>query len=40
MTLRQNAGKIIRLPEQPFQILVMLLEHPSEVVARDEIRRC
>ncbi|HEY6387405.1 MAG TPA: protein kinase [Candidatus Acidoferrum sp.] len=37
--LRQNTGKIVRLPEQPFQILVMLLEHPSEVVARDEIRQ-
>jgi serine/threonine protein kinase/tetratricopeptide (TPR) repeat protein len=37
--LRQNKGKIVRLPEQPFQILVMLLEHPHEVVARDEIRQ-
>jgi len=36
--LRQNEGKIVRLPEQPFQILVMLLEHPNEVVTRDEIR--
>jgi serine/threonine protein kinase/Flp pilus assembly protein TadD len=37
--LRQKTGKIVRLPEQPFQILVTLLEHPSEVVARDEIRQ-
>lgn len=37
--LRQNTGKVVRLPEQPFQILVMLLEHPSEVVGRDEIRQ-
>jgi eukaryotic-like serine/threonine-protein kinase len=37
--LRQNTGKIVRLPEQPFQILVMLLENPREVVARDEIRQ-
>jgi eukaryotic-like serine/threonine-protein kinase len=37
--LRRNTGKVVRLPEQPFQILVMLLEHPSEVVTRDEIRQ-
>ncbi len=37
--LRQNTGKIVRLPEQPFQILVMLLEHPGEVVTRDEVRQ-
>jgi Tol biopolymer transport system component/DNA-binding winged helix-turn-helix (wHTH) protein len=38
--LCQNGGKIVRLPEQPFQILVMLLKHPREVVTRDEIRQC
>jgi Tol biopolymer transport system component/DNA-binding winged helix-turn-helix (wHTH) protein len=27
----------IRLQEQPFQILLMLLEHPGELVTRDEI---
>ena len=37
--LRQSTGKVVRLPEQPFQILVMLLEHPREVVARDELRQ-
>jgi len=37
--LRRNTGKVVRLPEQPFQILVMLLEHPSEVVTRDELRQ-
>jgi DNA-binding winged helix-turn-helix (wHTH) protein len=37
--LRQNTGKIVRLAEQPFQILVMLLEHPNEVVGREEIRQ-
>jgi len=37
--LRQNTGKIVRLPEQPFQILVMLLEHQGDVVGRDEIRQ-
>ena len=36
--LRQNGGKIVRLPGQPFQILVMLLEHPRWVVTREEIR--
>ncbi len=28
----------VRLQEQPFQILKMLLEHPGEVVSREEIR--
>ncbi|HXY01096.1 MAG TPA: hypothetical protein VEI54_09260, partial [Candidatus Limnocylindrales bacterium] len=37
--LRSNTGKVVRLPEQPFQILVMLLEHPREVVGRDELRQ-
>lgn len=35
--LRRNGSKI-RLQEQPFQILVSLLEHPGEVVTRDELR--
>lgn len=38
--LRQDGGKVIRLPEQPFQILVMLVEHPGELVTREEIRKC
>ena len=29
----------VRLPEQPFLILTMLLEHPGEVVTRQEIRQ-
>lgn len=29
----------VRLQEQPFQILKMLLEHPGEVVSREEIRK-
>jgi DNA-binding winged helix-turn-helix (wHTH) protein len=37
--LRQDTGKIIRLPEQPFQILTMLLESSGEVVSREEIRK-
>jgi len=35
--LRKHGAKI-RLQEQPFQILVMLLEHPGEVVTREELR--
>src|SRR5215471_4022850 len=31
-------GVRIRLPEQSFQILLMLLDHPGEVVLREEIR--
>jgi DNA-binding winged helix-turn-helix (wHTH) protein len=37
--LRPDEGRAIRLPEQPFQILVMLLEHPGEVVTREELRK-
>jgi eukaryotic-like serine/threonine-protein kinase len=29
----------IRLQEQPFQILLMLLDHPGEVVTREEVRK-
>jgi hypothetical protein len=31
-------GLRIRLQEQPFQLLAMLLERPGEVVTRDELR--
>src|SRR5260370_16991318 len=31
-------GVRIKLQEQPFQILALLLEHPGEVVTRDELR--
>ena len=37
--LRQVGGKTIRLPEQPFRILIALLERPGEVVLREEIRK-
>src|SRR6201998_3238452 len=37
--LRHDSGKVIRLPEQPFQILAMLLERPGGVVSREEIRK-
>src|ERR1039457_7471103 len=35
--LRHN-GTTTRLPEQPFQVLVELVEHPGEVVTREELR--
>src|SRR5262252_4402560 len=34
----RKEGRKIRLQEQPFQILRMLLESPGEVVLREEIR--
>ena len=37
--LCHDSGRVIRLPEQAFQILVMLLESPGEVVSREEIRK-
>jgi DNA-binding winged helix-turn-helix (wHTH) protein len=36
--LRRN-GEKVRLQEQPFRLLLMLLEHPGEVVLREEIRK-
>jgi len=35
--LRKNGMKV-RIQEQPFQILLMLLQHPGEVISRDELR--
>jgi len=35
--LRKN-GTLIRLQEQPFQVLAMLLDRPGELVTRDELR--
>jgi cholera toxin transcriptional activator len=35
--LRKN-GSLIRLQEQPFQILAMLLERPGELVTREDLR--
>src|SRR5215510_602444 len=37
--LRRQGFKV-KLQEQPFQVLVMLLERPGEVVTRDELKRC
>src|ERR671922_2061605 len=31
-------GTRIKIQEQPFQILLLLLEHPGELVTRDELR--
>ena len=31
-------GKHVRLQEQPFRLLVMLLEKPGELVTREELR--
>ena len=35
--LRKN-GLRLKLPEQPFQILAVLLERPGEIITRDELR--
>jgi len=32
-------GAVVRLSGQPFQILEMLLEHPGELVTRDELQQ-
>src|SRR5207253_4720549 len=34
----RRAGSRIRLQEQPFQILAMLLERPGQIITRDELR--
>jgi adenylate cyclase len=35
----RNQGLRIRLPEQPFQLLAILLEHPGEVVTREDLQK-
>jgi len=35
----RKAGHKIKLQEQPFRVLTMLLERPSEIVTREEIRQ-
>jgi len=37
--LHKDEGSTVRLSEQPFRILAMLLERPGEVVSREEIRK-
>ena len=32
-------GRKLRMQEQPFQVLLALLEHPGEVVTRDDLRQ-
>src|SRR5258708_8262014 len=34
----RHAGLKVKLQEQPFQVLVALLERPGEIVTRDELR--
>ena len=34
----RKQGRRIKLQEQPFQILVLLLQHHGEIVSRDELR--
>jgi serine/threonine protein kinase/tetratricopeptide (TPR) repeat protein len=36
--LRRQDGQVVRLSEQPFRILAMLLERPGDLVLREEIR--
>ena len=38
-SLRRKGGKAIRLGDQPFQILLALLERQGELVLRDDLRR-
>src|SRR5437660_10516877 len=35
----RKSGVRLRLQEQPFQVLLMLLERPGELVTREEIRQ-
>ena len=35
----RKRGRKIRLQDQPFQVLVMLLEHPNQVVTREEFQK-
>src|SRR5207248_9325528 len=37
--LRRPNGTTIRLSEQPLRILIALLEHPSELVLREDLRK-
>jgi DNA-binding winged helix-turn-helix (wHTH) protein len=35
----RKQGRRMRLPEQSFQVLTLLLAHPGEVVTRSELRQ-
>jgi DNA-binding response OmpR family regulator len=34
----RKSGVKLKLQEQPFQVLCMLVEHPGEIVTREELR--
>jgi TolB-like protein/DNA-binding winged helix-turn-helix (wHTH) protein/tetratricopeptide (TPR) repeat protein len=36
----RKSGMLLKLVGQPFQVLQVLLEHPQEIVTREELRRC
>jgi TolB-like protein/DNA-binding winged helix-turn-helix (wHTH) protein len=36
----RKSGMLLKLVGQPLQVLQLLLEHPHEVVTREELRRC
>jgi DNA-binding winged helix-turn-helix (wHTH) protein len=35
----RKSGLKIKLQDQPFQILLLLLEHPGQVITREELRQ-
>lgn len=35
----RKAGSRIRVQDQPFKVLIALLEHPGEVVTREELQQ-
>src|SRR6267378_2476599 len=35
----RKCGRKVRLQEKPFQLLALLLEHPGELITREEARR-
>lgn len=37
--LRKDGGTIVRFSEQPLRILIALLEHPGELVLREDLRK-
>jgi TolB-like protein/DNA-binding winged helix-turn-helix (wHTH) protein len=36
----RKSGMLLKLVGQPFQVLQLLLQHPQEIVTREELRRC
>ncbi len=35
----RRQGYKIKLQEQPFQLLIILLEHPGDVITREELQK-